>query len=99
MFQVFLISFNIYEYLSSSRNRKYFSVLELGGNLIDVCGIGIYTALKNTTLPRLEIERGDNNEVEIQLTDDPLDTIEIDSLSPILTCTIGKILQNIIIST
>jgi len=66
-------------------------VLELGGNLIDVCGIGIYTALKNTTLPRLEIERGDNNEVEIQLTDDPLDTVEIDSLSPILTCTIAKL--------
>ena len=59
--------------------------------MIDVCGIGIYTALKNTTLPRLEIERGDNNEVEIQLTDDPLDTVEIDSLSPILTCTIGKL--------
>ena len=65
-------------------------VLELGGNLIDVCGIGIYTALKNTMLPKLEIERGDNNEVEIQLTDDPLDGIEIDFLSPILTCTIGE---------
>ena len=69
---------------------NFLIVLELGGNLIDVCGIGIYTALKNTMLPKLEIERGDNNEVEIQLTDDPLDGVEIDFLSPILTCTIGK---------
>jgi len=66
-------------------------VLELGGNLIDVCGIGIYAALKNTTLPRLEIERGDNDEVEIQLTDDPLDGAEIESLSPVLTITIAKL--------
>ena len=66
-------------------------MLELGGNLIDVCGIGIYAALKNTTLPRLEIERGDNDEVEIQLTDDPLDGAAIESLSPILTLTIAKL--------
>ena len=56
-----------------------------------MCGIGIYAALKNTTLPRLEIERGDNDEVEIQLTDDPLDGAAIESLSPILTLTIAKL--------
>ena len=47
--------------------------------------------MKNTTLPRLEIERGDNDEVEIQLTDDPLDGAAIESLSPILTLTIAKL--------
>jgi len=66
-------------------------ILELGGNLIDVCGIGIYSALQNTILPKLEIESGDNNEVEIMLSDDPLDGEEIDFISPLLTVTIAKL--------
>ena len=65
--------------------------MELGGNLIDVCGIGIYSALQNTILPKLEIESGDNNEVEIMLSDDPLDGVEIDFISPLLTVTIAKL--------
>ena len=65
--------------------------MELGGNLIDVCGIGIYSALQNTILPKLEIESGDNNEVEIMLSDDPLDGEEIDFISPLLTVTIAKL--------
>ena len=65
--------------------------MELGGNLVDVCGIGIYSALKNAILPKIEIEEGDNNEVEIILSDDPLDGIELDFINPILTVTIAKL--------
>jgi exosome complex component RRP42 len=68
-------------------------VLELGGNLVDVCGIGIYSALKNTILPKIEIEKGDGEEVEIILSDDPLDGIELElfNINPILTVTIAKL--------
>ena len=56
-----------------------------------MCGIGIYSALQNTILPKLEIEAGDNNEVEIMLSDDPLDGVEIDFITPLLTVTIAKL--------
>ena len=65
----------------------------MGGNLVDVCGIGIYSALKNTILPKIEIEKGDGEEVEIILSDDPLDGIELEhfNINPILTVTIAKL--------
>ena len=65
-------------------------MLELGGNLVDVCGIGIFSALRDTQLPRLEIEKGDNNEVEVRLTDDPLDGEPLEVVPP-LTVTLAKV--------
>ena len=39
----------------------------------------------------MEIEEGDNNEVEIMLSDDPLDGVELTFIRPILTVTIAKL--------
>ena len=47
--------------------------------------------MKNAILPRVEIEEGDNNEVEIMLSDDPLDGVELTFIRPILTVTIAKL--------
>ena len=47
-------------------------------------------ALKTTSLPKLSIEKGDDNDFEIALTDDPLDGDPLE-IAPPLTVTIAKL--------
>ena len=65
-------------------------VLEVGGNLIDASSLAIKAALKSTMMPKLTIEKGDENDFEISLTDDPLDG-DLLQVQPALTVTIAKL--------
>jgi len=65
-------------------------ILEVGGNLIDASSLAIKAALKSTMLPKLTIEKGDENDFEISLTDDPLDG-DLLKVQPALTVTIAKL--------
>ena len=67
--------------------------MEVGGNLIDASSLAIKAALKTTTLPKLTIEKGDENDFEIALTDDPLDGDPLE-ISPPLTVTIDAVFFN-----
>ena len=65
-------------------------VLEVGGNLIDASSLAIKAALKSTMMPKLTIEKGDENDFEISLTDDPLDG-DLLQVQPALAVTIAKL--------
>ena len=65
-------------------------VLEVGGNLVDASSIAVKAALRDTRLPLLNIEKGDEDEYDIQVSDDPLDGEELD-IHPPLTVTVAKL--------
>jgi exosome complex component RRP42 len=67
-----------------------FLVLEVGGNLVDASSIAVKAALRDTRLPLLNIEKGDEDEYDIQVSDDPLDGEELD-IHPPLTVTVAKL--------
>jgi len=65
-------------------------ILEVGGNLVDASSIAVKAALRDTRLPLLNIEKGDEDEYDIQVSDDPLDGEELD-VHPPLTVTVAKL--------
>ena len=59
-------------------------VLEWSGSVLDVISIAVRAALHNTRIPRL-IVTGEGEEVEVEVSDNPHDSIPVDiSHAPII---------------
>ena len=48
----------------------------MGGGLLDTLSLGVRAALQNTTVPQLSVS-GEGNEMEIEVSDNPLDSTPV----------------------
>ncbi|KAK6178478.1 hypothetical protein SNE40_013264 [Patella caerulea] len=65
-------------------------LLECGGNLFDAASIGVKAALYNTRIPNVTVNQEDD-EMEIELSDDPYDVNRLDISSSPCIVTLSKI--------
>lgn len=65
-------------------------VLECGGNLFDALSIGVKSSLYSTRLPKLEII-GEGTEKDIEISDDPYDTIPLNVSNVPVLITLNKV--------
>ncbi|XP_077971524.1 exosome complex component RRP42-like [Styela clava] len=72
-------------------------ILECGGNLLDAVSIAVFAALFDTSIPKLGVTEGDEGEVEINLPDDPLDSIPMNVTNCPIFVTLSKAGQRYII--
>ena len=62
----------------------HLKVLEWSGSVLDVISIAVRAALHNTRIPRL-IVTGEGEDIEVEVSDNPHDSIPIDiSHTPII---------------
>ncbi|ESO95083.1 hypothetical protein LOTGIDRAFT_188948 [Lottia gigantea] len=64
--------------------------LECGGNLFDAASVGVKAALFNTKIPNVTVNQ-DEDDMEIELSDDPFDVQRIDIKSAPCIVTLSKI--------
>jgi len=65
-------------------------VLECGGNLFDALSIGVKAALHSTRLPKLQVI-GEGSEQDIEISDDPYDTVPLDVSNVPVLVTLNKV--------
>jgi exosome complex component RRP42 len=56
----------------------WFQMLEVGGSLLDTLSIGVRAALQSTLVPYLTVT-GEGEEMEIEVSDNPHDSIPINA--------------------
>lgn len=68
-------------------------VLECGGNLFDAIGLCVKAALYNTRLPHVIVQKDDDGQEEIELSDDPHDVIALNTDNIPVLVTVSKVGQ------
>ena len=65
-------------------------ILEVGGSLLDTISIGVRAALQSTLLPRLTVT-GEGEESEIQVSDNPHDSVPVSAQGAPLLITLHQV--------
>ena len=71
-------------------------VLDSSGNLFDCLSIATKAALHNTRIPKITIVETESGETEIELSDDPADTVRLDVSNVPLSVTMALVGQKFI---
>lgn len=74
-----------------------FQILECGGNLYDAVSLAVKGALFSTTLPKVTAALMDGGNVDLQLSDDPYDSVRLKAESIPIFITICKIGEHCIV--
>lgn len=72
-------------------------ILECGGNLLDAVSIAVLAALFDTTVPKLIVTEGDEGEVDINLPDDPLEGVRMNTSNCPIFVTLSKVGQRYVV--
>eukprot|EP00004_Rigifila_ramosa_P026570 TRINITY_DN8333_c0_g1_i1.p1 TRINITY_DN8333_c0_g1~~TRINITY_DN8333_c0_g1_i1.p1 ORF type:complete len:292 (+),score=61.16 TRINITY_DN8333_c0_g1_i1:62-877(+) len=72
-------------------------VLSSDGNVADAAALGAHAALYNTRLPKVEVVAGEDGELSLELSDDPHDTIRLDTARLPVAVTLGAVGSNVFV--
>ncbi len=65
-------------------------MLEVGGNVLDALSIGVLAALRSTLIPKLTVT-GEGEEMEIEVSDNPHDSIPISAEGAPIIITLNQV--------
>ncbi|CAI9719929.1 Hypothetical predicted protein [Octopus vulgaris] len=66
-------------------------LLECGGNLFDAVSVAVKAALFNTRIPNVSVLKGDEGQMELEISDDPYDVKQLDTTYCPCLVTLSKI--------